>query len=858
LAIFVVSVSSVTILALTGPSVSGNDDVTLQVRQSPKREVEFDPGAAEESEDDVDFFDLDTGKQDHLLAKKLAADSTKVNLGEKPAARAADPIPNFEEEPVSEMDEVPPSPPAATAREPGREQEGRWLPEAKGNQPEQEFAENMHEQSVPVVGTNTRDEEEEPTLPPVALDKEPDQTQASDEDPVGPSMDFVRPAARNLAEKELTDSELKRLSPKIALMRILGNDLPPRHDAQQTLNNVRYILENEPNFPNTRKVWVFNRIISEEKIAELRRLIEAHPGHEILTIPFRPDDYARQDYDFNSFHTPNYVFVKGWSKIGTYDQYYHHKNLYIINNNGARNFALAQGKLGGATWILPFDGNSFFPLTNWKHLVRDLGRSDSTHYLVIPMVRVGGSNSNLAALAKQDLESYEEPQVAFRKDATEVFDETLRYGRRPKIELLNRIGMWNMGTWKLLPWEDPWVQNPEAAAHATISTTWVARLSSGTNSTLESDMASRGSSRSRGIRTIANSLDVARALTAWNVSQPLFYHLDVLVKQRRVIAAGTASEGLGAVVRALREEADKIMPVLKSPKLTVPADRLPAAVQQRLQNITILTLASFFFDKKREPDSFGMVAAAALTSLTSSSSPFSPEPVVGKPLSGALLKSIDLHYAVDALKIMEITGAMTPEQSLVVRGWLEKYHAWAEGKQKEFFYDLHTPSTVFHLQQGVLASLANDTKGFLWKASFAKARLLAHASGRGPEGDWDSFVTNLQCYVELAKMGQAVNVDLWGYRPEKWRVFAPRIEKEKAGAAKRKALLQDRLDILQTELGLYRLHTKAAVENSHLDLMITLATNHTKSVDSPKDRRFKLTQLVPGAACVRPFWALGT
>src|SRR6266511_1514394 len=48
---------------------------------------------------------------------------------------------------------------------------------------------------------------------------------------------------------------------EIHLYRILGNDLPPRHKSGQVIQNVGFILANEPTFPNTKKWWVLNRII---------------------------------------------------------------------------------------------------------------------------------------------------------------------------------------------------------------------------------------------------------------------------------------------------------------------------------------------------------------------------------------------------------------------------------------------------------------------------------------------------------------------------------------------------------------------------------------------------------------------
>jgi hypothetical protein len=39
---------------------------------------------------------------------------------------------------------------------------------------------------------------------------------------------------------------------------------------------------------------------------------------------------------------------------------FHYKNLYTMNNNGARNLMIEEGINEGAEWIFPFDGNCFF------------------------------------------------------------------------------------------------------------------------------------------------------------------------------------------------------------------------------------------------------------------------------------------------------------------------------------------------------------------------------------------------------------------------------------------------------------------------------------------------------------------
>ena len=89
----------------------------------------------------------------------------------------------------------------------------------------------------------------------------------------------------------------------------------------------------------------------------------------------------------------------------------------------------------------------------------------ATRYLIIPMARLLDNDNVLAnnsialvpkhshddeRTAKDDAELHhrpeaapdtpEEPQVGFRYDSTESFQEAMRYGRRSKLELLWRLG----------------------------------------------------------------------------------------------------------------------------------------------------------------------------------------------------------------------------------------------------------------------------------------------------------------------------------------------------------------------------------------------------------------------------------
>lgn len=70
------------------------------------------------------------------------------------------------------------------------------------------------------------------------------------------------------------------------------------------------------------------------------------------------------------------------------DHLYHEKNLYVMNNNGARNRALSIGRQMGAKWIMPFDGNCFLTASAWTEIRTTLLNSTNKQfdYYVVPMV----------------------------------------------------------------------------------------------------------------------------------------------------------------------------------------------------------------------------------------------------------------------------------------------------------------------------------------------------------------------------------------------------------------------------------------------------------------------------------------
>ncbi|GAA5972259.1 hypothetical protein JCM11641_002377 [Rhodosporidiobolus odoratus] len=380
------------------------------------------------------------------------------------------------------------------------------------------------------------------------------------------------------------------------------------------------------------KYFVLNRIAEPEMVSAIIGLLHLYsvPDSRILVIPFEWSEYQRREFRWDggvdsangwtigdgphlqaSFGKITWTPVPGGIKtpddlsvlleeadgeearaaaakkkksetlgrLRALDFTYHEKNLYAMNNNGGRNFALQHGRsLPNARWILPLDGNSFFTPAAMYSIVRTLSITGegaaASRYVVIPMARlldnsdVRKNNSvslipldaveeGASAIVESEIhhrpqhapDTPEEPQVGFRYDSTETFQEAMRYGRRSKLELLWRLGAipYSRGLdRRTLPWEvtdrahitaktwgsipgvdgaetkdsiihaphgehDPWGEpNPDRGPLAYVKAGWVYRLFSGHK--LQEEHSSeavtlRNANRIRGIVAFLERLD---------------------------------------------------------------------------------------------------------------------------------------------------------------------------------------------------------------------------------------------------------------------------------------------------------------------------------------------------------------
>jgi hypothetical protein len=132
------------------------------------------------------------------------------------------------------------------------------------------------------------------------------------------------------------------------------------------------------------------------------------------------------------------------------------KNNYVMNNNGLRNTMMDLGIELGATWVFPWDGNCFLTPPAWKRIQQAIEtHGDSWRYMYTMMDRIS-DNKDLTNPNYQP-NPVEEPQIIFRRDARERFNEHFMYGRRPKVDFIIKLGI--PGKWDAWNWE-AWEPDP--------------------------------------------------------------------------------------------------------------------------------------------------------------------------------------------------------------------------------------------------------------------------------------------------------------------------------------------------------------------------------------------------------------
>ncbi|ORZ23020.1 hypothetical protein BCR42DRAFT_318335 [Absidia repens] len=427
----------------------------------------------------------------------------------------------------------------------------------------------------------------------------------------------------------------------IILYRIIGNDLPPRHKEGQTLSNLQFILEHEPEFPNTRKIFLLNRISNTANEATIIRLLDRH-NKEYIRLPFEEDVYKHLDFRLEDFTEPDFLHSDDYrryskvAKLRALDYTYHEKNLYAMNNNGGRNTAIEHARtIDNAKWIMPFDGNCYLSNNGFQEIKAQLDNHGAvTKYFIVPMTRLL-NNSVLLNNLDERPKAPEEPQIIFRYDATEEYNLNMRYGRRSKLELL-----WTLGALEnrrlsrpTVPWEPS--ERPYSQDKGNFrSIGWVFRLFSGNPQQEENKKEAssiRAFNRLLAIQSSLDSLDESIARRDYRQDKMFLYN----DKEMATIRYGywNKENGITDVVKSLVTRADTIINDLhthypavvgeeeeEKDQSNVMVDGMqhqpigpsssssnigPERLGPLSQNVTILTLAHYFVGN----DNYGKMAA---------------------------------------------------------------------------------------------------------------------------------------------------------------------------------------------------------------------------------------------------------
>jgi len=250
---------------------------------------------------------------------------------------------------------------------------------------------------------------------------------------------------------------------RFTIVRVVGNELPPRDQIGSKLKSLQFILETEPS-TYADKFWVVNHIHNRQYANEVKSLLKAY----------------NQDFFEIDFLLERYQLMK------TFEE----KIRYSININAARNYGVKHCQQTHQFTIC-LDQDCFFTehllLSAISNIESDqLVRPDRKYFGLVMKRLLNAEISDLDNIPNQ------EPHLIFRNDANEYFDESIVFGQNDKIELLHRIG-YNMYSF-------------EISGEHVINVGYVLHTSYG-NTLIERDLSTRVNTRKQSLETLVSNLD---------------------------------------------------------------------------------------------------------------------------------------------------------------------------------------------------------------------------------------------------------------------------------------------------------------------------------------------------------------
>lgn len=650
-----------------------------------------------------------------------------------------------------------------------------------------------------------------------------------------PAVPVSRPADRGppptadraaLAER-YHRSSLSGEPDTFVLYRIIGNDLPPRHTLGQSLSNLRFILEHEPHFPRCEKRFVVNRIVDpKQEQAVLNLLDRTDVGY--LHIPFDRETYREIPWDIEAVPLEFAPWTQRFAELGQEHQgralmrLYRHKNNYVMNNNGARNAALHEGRTL-AKWVLPWDGNCFVTAPAWQAITEAVLSAPEYPYFIVPMARVTAN----AKLLDEDAwpPAREEPQILFRRDSALEFDPEYQYGRRPKVNLLWRLGVpgdWD--GWAIEPWDHPCPPfGEEAGAFAYAG--WVARLFSGQAELERGEdgiaiIADRGQARVEAVGGLLDRLDDLVGVTMVNRERTCMIPnaepgvggrpaiADRLLVELRAAAEEALARGPYSVTqkRSLPPSGNPHdywhpapyywphplripgMPYVRRDGRRVPGTRLyeplsdkydRTRLQRLFDDTFVLALAWRYLSNSRYAEHAARLVRTWFLDAETAMNPHLEYAQVrwrhdGNKGSGrGIIEMKDLYYFLDAVRLLERGEFLSSDEQDALREWFTQYIDWlrtsSSGRSERAANNNH--GTYYDLQVAAIAAYLGEVGIVRDTLRDSRSRLLAQfdVSGAQPEelkrattAHYCCF--NLQGWIHLAMLAAACAEDLWSFQ----------------------------------------------------------------------------------------------
>jgi hypothetical protein len=584
-------------------------------------------------------------------------------------------------------------------------------------------------------------------------------------------------------------------------------------------------LENERAFDSCEKRFILNRIIDPAEESAIISLLE-EAGAKYSIIRFDREAYSKIGFDFETFYPADFLSSQRLQQFNDAKRQrvqlalYRQKNNYVMNNNGPRNLALEQGR-ALAKWVLPFDGNCFLTPEAWENLRNDVSCAPYFKYFLVPMTRVVNNVDLLSDAFKAH--PIEEPQILFRADAAEVFNEAFCYGRRSKVELFWRLQI--SGAWDNYR-DDPWDQqrSPTSKEAGQVGVAgWVARLSSGLKELESQD--TEGTDRRYFARcdAILGTLRGLDATLAGASSERLMSLRESILEKEKAEENEPLLASVLDLLSAVAEEAVQRGSYSVTDKTTMPpsgdrqdywhpapywwpdprksdglpyvrrdGERIPGTqlydsdcekydrtrIQRVFDDSLVLSLAWFYRGDKRHAEAGARILERFFIDPRARMNPHLKYAQVrmghndnlGAPTG--LIEFKDMYFYLDAARLLERAGTLANTVSNNFRGWLGTYLEWLlssdQGKYECAAVNNH--GTCYDLQIASIASFLGDSDTVYETLARAESRISAQFA---PDGSQPAELKrrttahyccfNLQSWINLAEVASRWGVDLWSY-----------------------------------------------------------------------------------------------